>query len=331
MDSIPIADPSQTGDARRNAMALAKRLGFSETGIGQVGIVATELAGNLLKHAGGGELLIGGYEDETGSGFECLALDNGPGMANVAACLEDGYSTYGTSGNGLGAVRRQSLVLDIFSQPGRGTAILSRIAINPPRQTPPMSRCGVVSAPYPGETVCGDGFRFIEAEDGFSAMVVDGLGHGVYAAEASNAAVMTFNRLVGKPPEQIAEAMHADLRKTRGAAVGIMCYRKQDGLVRFAGVGNVAGAIFQRGETRRMVSHNGTVGHVARKFQTFDYPAVAPFVAVLASDGLSTSWNLESYPGLQTRHPALIAGVLYRDFRRKQDDVTIMVVRSEPE
>jgi anti-sigma regulatory factor (Ser/Thr protein kinase) len=329
METTHVAEPSQTGDARRNAMALAKRLGFTETGIGRVGIVVTELAGNLLKHAGTGHLLIGGYEDETGHGVECLALDNGPGMANVSACLEDGYSTSGTSGNGLGAVSRQSAVLDIYSQPGQGTAILSRICASRTNKSPPMSRWGVVSAPYPGETVCGDGYRVALAGDGFSAMVVDGLGHGIYAAEASNAAVQTFNRLADAPPAEIAQDMHAELRKTRGAAVAIVAYRRQDQAVRFVGIGNVAGSIIGRGETRRAVSHNGTIGHIARKFQTFDYPADPPFLVVLASDGLSTGWNIEAYPGLRARHPTLIAGVLYRDFRRKQDDVTILVIRED--
>jgi anti-sigma regulatory factor (Ser/Thr protein kinase) len=329
MEALTIAEASQIGDARRSAMALAKRLGFTETGVGQVGLVATELTGNLLKHAGTGELLIGAYEDETGHGLECLALDKGPGMANVEACLEDGYSTSGTSGTGLGAVSRQSVVLDIFSQPGRGTAILSRISASRTSLSPPLPRCGVVSAPYPGETVCGDGHRVALAEDGFSAMVVDGLGHGVFAAEASNAAVQTFNKLAGERPGEILQAMHADLRKTRGAAVGIVSYRRQDDAIRFAGVGNVAGAIFSRSEMRRTVSHNGTVGHVARKFQTFDYLAASPFLVILASDGLGTAWNLDTYPGLQARHPTLIAGVLYRDFRRKHDDVTILVIREE--
>jgi hypothetical protein len=45
------------------------------------------------------------------------------------------------------------------------------------------------------------------------------------------------------------------------------------------------------------------------------------------SDGLLTNWSLDAYPGLLTRHPALIAGVMYRDFRRGRDDVTVLAVR----
>jgi hypothetical protein len=48
---------------------------------------------------------------------------------------------------------------------------------------------------------------------------------------------------------------------------------------------------------------------------------------VLHSDGLGTRWNLNAYPGLSAHHPSLIAGVLYRDFKRGTDDVTVLVAK----
>jgi hypothetical protein len=42
------------------------------------------------------------------------------------------------------------------------------------------------------------------------------------------------------------------------------------------------------------------------------------------SDGLTTHWDVDRYPGLLHMHPSLIAGVLYRDFRRRRDDVTVL-------
>jgi hypothetical protein len=48
---------------------------------------------------------------------------------------------------------------------------------------------------------------------------------------------------------------------------------------------------------------------------------------IMHSDGVATRWNLEQYAGLASRHPALIAGVLYRDFTRGRDDATILVMR----
>lgn len=326
MDAIAVSESSQIGDARRNAVALSKRLGFGQIRVGEAGIIATELATNLVKH-GGGQLLIGGYEDETGNGLEFLSLDKGPGMTNVAACLEDGYSTSGTSGTGLGAVSRLTAVFDIWSQPGRGAAILARLAAKPGLRAGSQPRWGALSVAYPGEDVCGDGLRFSVTPAGFSMLVVDGLGHGIFAAEASNAAVRVFNLMPGALPAETVEAMHLAMHKTRGAAVGVARYVLGVPEIRFCGVGNIGGAIVQGDDMRRMVSHNGTVGHTAPRIRDFEYPVTAPFLVVMASDGLSTGWNLDQYPGLRGRHPVLIAGLLYRDFRRPRDDVSVLVVR----
>ena len=77
-----------------------------------------------------------------------------------------------------------------------------------------------------------------------------------------------------------------------------------------------------------MLSHNGTVGHAARRIQDVEYPypdaSDAPLV-VLHSDGLSANWSLDAYPGLLAAHPGLVAAVLYRDFARERDDAAVVV------
>ena len=78
---------------------------------------------------------------------------------------------------------------------------------------------------------------------------------------------------------------------------------------------------------RKMISHNGTLGHVAKRFQAFDYPVQGPPLVILHSDGLGTHWSFDKYPGLTACDPALIAGVLYRDFTRGRDDVTVLAFR----
>jgi hypothetical protein len=80
---------------------------------------------------------------------------------------------------------------------------------------------------------------------------------------------------------------------------------------------------------QRMVTHNGTVGHVARTIRPFSYACEGRPLLVLASDGLGTAWSFDRYPGLAHRHPALIAAVLYRDFDRGRDDVTVLVARGD--
>ena len=76
-----------------------------------------------------------------------------------------------------------------------------------------------------------------------------------------------------------------------------------------------------------MVSHNGTAGHAAGSIHEFTYPVPPQSTIVMFSDGLGTRWDLTPYPGLAQRSPALIAGVLYRDFSRRRDDVTVVVAR----
>src|SRR5262245_18081482 len=128
MISLAVTDESQIAQARRESTEIAKRHGFGEVDGGRVALVATELCTNLIKHGRGGELLAGAYEENGRSGIQLIALDQGPGMANVQACLADGYSSAGTPGHGLGAVTRQSEVVDIATWLGVGTAVLARVS-----------------------------------------------------------------------------------------------------------------------------------------------------------------------------------------------------------
>ncbi len=325
MISVAVNDASEVAQARRQAAAIADRNGFAEEDSGRVALVATELATNLIKHGRGGEMLIGAFEDGDGGGTEIIALDRGPGIADVEACLKDGYSSAGTRGNGLGAIIRQSHDFDIASWPGLGTAILARLKPGRPHphRAPSHSGWGAVSIAMPGEDVCGDSWSVL-ANGGVTLFVADGLGHGQDAAEASVEAVRLLHRFGGHQVPTLLDYIHGGLRSTRGAAVSIARFEPKTGRVVFAGVGNVAGALATDGTLRRMVSMPGTAGHVARKIQAFDYPFDHGLI-VLASDGVSTGWSLAKYPNIQTVHPTLIAAILYRDFGRRRDDATVLV------
>jgi len=159
-------------------------------------------------------------------------------------------------------------------------------------------------------------------------LIADGLGHGPLANTAASEAVRVFRGNRGVTLERLLDLMHAALRPTRGAAASLVQINLRTREVRFAGVGNVAGMILASPTTSQgMASHNGTLGHALRKAQGFTYPWPAGGVLVMHSDGLGSQWKLEKYPGLFRRHPALIAGVLYRDFNRGRDDVTVIAAR----
>ena len=120
-----IDDPTQVGEARRAATTLAN-FEFSAEVAGKVAIVATELGNNLLRHAGGGELLLQTLGSGDDAVVELLAVDRGPGMHDVSLCMRDGYSTAGTPGTGLGDMRRLADLFDIYSHPGEGTVVWTR-------------------------------------------------------------------------------------------------------------------------------------------------------------------------------------------------------------
>lgn len=324
---LQIAEDSAVGEARRSAVGFAKALGMGAVDAGRVAIVGTELARNLWKHAGGGLMLIGLFEDETGAGVECIALDRGPGISDVDVASRDGYSTAGGSGTGLGAIRRLSHAFDYYSQPGQGSAFVARLQAGQPRGENPPASWGAVSVAKPGEEACGDAWRVKHHGEDLSVLVVDGLGHGPLAADAARAATIAYDSGSGRADTDTVGRLHRALRPTRGAAASILSLPGDSNEVAFIGVGNVLGVVTSARETRRMVSFNGTLGHALKSVRSFVYPTSGDTLAVLASDGLGTHWSLDAYPGLSERHPTLVAAVLYRDFDRLRDDVTVVVVK----
>jgi len=338
MQSLAVVETSQIGAARRCASEIATTLGADEAAVGRVAIVATELATNLIKHGGGGELLLSSYEQGSAAGVEMIALDRGRGIANLQECLRDGYSTAGSAGHGLGAIRRQSQLMEVATWPGVGTAILARVVANGADagnagsrpadiETSQRPTYGFVAVPKTGEDVCGDACCVVETAVGRTAIVADGLGHGPDAAIAANEAIRLFRRHQALPVPQILDYLHAGLRATRGAAVAIARFDAGGTKIVYGGIGNISGAIMNGPETRRMISLNGTAGHVARRIQTFDYPFNGG-VVVMYSDGLQTNWSLERYPGITRMHPTLFAAVAYRDFARHRDDATVLVINA---
>lgn len=315
-----IRESSAIGAVRRGAQRLAAEVGLCESSAGRIAIVATELATNVLRHGGGGELLVQAIPGSAGTAIEIIAIDRGRGMSNLQACLRDGYSSGPTPGTGLGAVRRLSDEFDIASVPDRGTVVMSRIGGGP------TSRFGAICIPLDGEIECGDTWRLAREEGRRSALIViDGLGHGPSAAQAAQAAASAFGSNPFDNPVAQIERAHQALTGTRGAAVACAAWSTGEPL-RYAGVGNIAGRLTGPDGHRGLVSHNGTLGFQLHRVQQFEYPLTARGFVIMHSDGLSARWQLAEQLGLQNHHPAVIAATLYRDHGRARDDATVVVV-----
>jgi anti-sigma regulatory factor (Ser/Thr protein kinase) len=327
---IALQEHTDAAEVRRTALALASELAFDETAAGNVGLVVTEAATNLLKHAGGGEVILGCLQSAAGSAIEMLAVDKGPGIADMGRCRDDGYSTAGSPGTGLGAIVRLSTMHEIYSRRDQGTVLLAQVWKRSPAAAllPPRFQVGGVSVPLPGEQDCGDAWTFQERAGGGRLVVADGLGHGPMAADAARAAIRTARQRPNDSAPALLESIHGALRATRGAAVAVAEIDRAAQVVRFAGVGNIAATIVpEAGPARRLVSNPGTAGHEVRKIVEFTYPWDSRSLLLMHSDGLQSHWSFDPYPGLLERHPTLIAGVLYRDFARRRDDATVVVAR----
>jgi anti-sigma regulatory factor (Ser/Thr protein kinase)/serine/threonine protein phosphatase PrpC len=326
--SLEVIDPSRPGEVRRLAVQLADRLGFNETERGNVAIVATELANNLVRHAKGGEILLQGIANGHGGTLEIVSLDRGPGIENIEQSLQDGYSTGGTSGTGLGAVKRLSSSFDLHSTLGLGSVVVARLRHKSARdQRAARFEVGAVSLCYPGEVVCGDAWAASEQADMLTIMVADGLGHGPLAGSASQEALRILADHAQESPQEILLLANTALRTTRGAAVAIAQINTSRGELNYAGLGNIAAMIVDHGGSKNLVSLNGIVGAAQRKIQSFTYPWSPLSTLVMFSDGLTSHLRLDKYFGLLACDPTVVAGVLYRDFKRGRDDATVVVIR----
>ncbi len=327
---LRVTETSQVSEVRRTAVAIASKVGFDEVDAGKLALVATEAATNLVKHGVAGEVLVRPLHAPKGNGIEIVALDKGQGIADIAESLRDGYSTAASPGTGMGAMSRLSSVFDVHSIPGKGTALLAQVGSSGfERESYSDSlEIGVVCLPKDGKGACGDGWAASQLRQRSVFLVVDGLGHGPEAARAAQEAVRIFEKSSHLNPAAIVELAHAGLRATRGAVLGIAEIDVPHQTVKFSGVGNTSGVILSFERSQHLVSVNGTVGHSLRKIQEFTYPWAKDSLLIMHSDGLNTRWRLDAYWGLAARHPALIAGVLYRDHRRSQDDVTVLVTKA---
>lgn len=328
---LQIAERSRVAEARRLAVQVSTAQGFNEKDAGRVAIVATELATNLVKHAGGGEIVISSFDDAEGKGLELLALDKGPGIVDLNKALADGHSTSGTAGTGLGAIRRSADVFAVSSRGGRGTAVLARLKPEAQAAVEGGYLIAGLCAPYPGETVCGDGWAIGASAARIAVLMADGSGHGPEAHKAALRAIEIFRAQTDRGVEAVAQAIDRALAVTRGAAVAVAEIDPASGQVNFVGIGNISAALIDQGSVRRMISNNGTAGHIAPRIRAFQYPFRNETTVIMHSDGLTPRWDLNDYPGLIAAHPSLIAGILYRDFRRGRDDASIVVVRSNSE
>jgi len=326
---LDVVDAGMVLVAQQHAQRAARLAGLEGADIEHAALVAAELAGNAQRHASGGQLLLQPSTED--AALDIVALDRGPGVADWDQSFTDGYSTArGSLGTGLGAVARVATTVTGWSEPNSGTVVSARIG--PAGSSATVAGLG---SPHRGEQVNGDAWSWAVDDDGVFAVLADGLGHGPNAAAAGALAVAEPAELAAVPLPEALLHVHARLRGSRGAAVTLVRLRPvpdSDGHeLSVVGVGNVAAAVVAPdGTARRTLIGHGTAGLAVRTPVQTSTPVPAGSVVVLHTDGLLSSWDLRGSSRAVGTSPAVLAGVLLRDFERGTDDTGVLVIRPYP-
>jgi anti-sigma regulatory factor (Ser/Thr protein kinase) len=307
----------------------AEDAGILAERLNELDIVVAEMTSNLYKYSDGGEILMGVFANAGSPYVELICIDNGPGMINPSRMIMDGVSTTNTMGHGLGSIKRLSDTFEIYSLTGWGTILLSRIYNDPKavkKQIELTIRPLIVSKP--GETKSGDGFAVKRTDNFIKLMLADGLGHGPEANFAVNEAADVFKVFPDYSPTETLRFIHSSIKKTRGAVINISGYDFETKIWTTAGIGNIAAKMMGPVQFKNHMSYNGIVGHnIPGTMNDQQYTGDQYNQMVLCSDGIKTRWDPQRYPQINKYDQTLLAAALYKDFARRNDDMSVIAAK----
>jgi len=311
---------------KKEIHGLTVSAGFSEQKVGEIDIIVAELVSNLVKHAGGGQLLVKLVEEYQIQGIEIISIDNGRGMTDVTRMVADGVSTKNTLGHGLGAIKRLSDFFQVYSQKDWGTVMLIRVFNEnlPFFKKPPKTEVKFVVVAKPGEKECGDGFYHVTKDDHVRLFLGDGLGHGPEAAKAVNKAIEIFDECTETDPVEIIRIIDRSVRKTRGLVATVALFDLNEKIWKICGVGNIATKINGPTFSKSYLAYNGIVGvNLPRTLNAQEIGYEKEQNLVMCSDGLKSRWDTIKYPTIFRYDLSILSASLLKDFARNTDDMSV--------
>jgi hypothetical protein len=190
-----------------------------------------------------------------------------------------------------------------------------------------MVEWGVASRPIAGETKSGDLHVVAPYEGGVLTAAIDGLGHGVEAAEAARRAADVLAEEPGLPIPTLIERCHAALRSSRGAVMTVATLDTRSERLTWAGVGNVEAVLHRSAEgapREAIVPRGGVVGYQLPSLREVTLTIGRGDVLVFATDGVSHDFLLDP----PWRAPAQgYASRLLDTYAKDNDDALVLVVR----
>lgn len=328
--SFNVADRSYFAIIKREIHSLTLNAGFTAQKTGEIDIIVAELVSNLVKHGGGGQVMVKLIEEKDNTLLELIGIDSGKGMADVNRMMVDGVSTKSTLGQGMGAMKRLSHLFQVYSMKDWGTVTLIRIWKNDPAlfSSTPLTQIRSVIIPKTGETACGDGFFHKSTTDTVSFFLGDGLGHGLEAEKAVTQAGEAFMQCHEKDPTSIIRHINTSVRKTRGLVGTVVCLDVKERKWRICGIGNILTRIADGIELKGYMAYNGIIGlNVPNTLKTHEMPFENGQQLIMCSDGIKTRWDTFRYQAITRYDLSILCATLLKDFSRKTDDAAVVVCK----
>lgn len=353
-----VSTPSDVGRSVVAVSSNALLRGASDVDRALVATMVSELGTNIIKYAERGTIRLFRREDDDGVCIEIEALDDGPGIADIAQATSDHFSTGGTLGLGLPSVRRMADDFDLTSSPGAGTRVraVKRIIHRSSRNsssypgvpaTPPPVRSwprtddrgwtvedpafeiATRARPRSGEVVSGDRALSLSCDGGMLLGILDASGHGTSAHAVAEKLEECFLAEGSSDLERLMRRFDENARATVGAAAALAFIVASTGQFRYVGIGNTRAA--QMGSTSwRGVSHDGLLGS-QRLHVTPQTGKLAPRdVLMLWTDGLPESGQSARSAASSYRSAAEIASKAVTELARDYDDAACLVLRWRP-
>ncbi|HWQ20956.1 MAG TPA: ATP-binding protein [Methanotrichaceae archaeon] len=331
---IRVIRAADVSAARGAARAMALGIGFAATASEEIALAVSELASNLVKHAGGGTIVLLSLCE----GMQIESHDEGSGIEDIDQALTDGFSTAGSLGFGLGTVNRLMDEFEISSRcsrPDSGTHIVCKRFIRGGAAGPlpgPLE-FGAATRAHPLMSVNGD--TFVIKCWGTSALigVIDGLGHGQQALLAAQAARRYVEIHYNQPLLSIFTGVDRACRATRGVVMSLARFDWISDLSRvtltFSGIGNVEMSIIGKQEPLNFVIRRGILGAGTPSPVVTEHIWKPGYVMVLHSDGISAHHKWSDLPELRNASVEVVAQHILQRLARKEDDATVIVARSK--
>jgi negative regulator of sigma-B (phosphoserine phosphatase) len=192
-----------------------------------------------------------------------------------------------------------------------------------------MVEYGVAKFVLPGQGESGDHHVICCNQNGILVAVIDGIGHGEEAANASKAAAALLKSSADEPIISLVERCHEKLRATRGVVLSLACIDREHGMMTWLGVGNVQGVLMRadakKGNVREsLLLRAGVVGSQLPALQATVLPIVRGDTLFFATDGVRSDFSVS----LSSReHPQRAADRILEQYRSGNDDALALVAR----